>query len=276
LDAIKLTGVSYVYADGIKALDNVNLTIKEGERVALVGPNGAGKSTLLHIIDALYLPTSGEVEIMGTVVNKKTAREAIKRMGLLFQDPDDQIFMPRVWDDVAFGPINMGLPEEEVRKRVEEGMALAGVSSLHERVPHHLSFGEKKRVAFAGLLAMRPDILLLDEPTANLDPQGRRDLMTVLDSQGKTMVIATHDLSSAFELADRVVVLKRSKLYDGGFRQLISSPSILTEANLELPAMVRLMLEWRVRTSAGYDIPLTVNEALQVLETEMTKRKTVV
>ena len=171
MDALRLRNVSYRYPDGTRALENVNIVIEAGERVSLVGPNGAGKSTLLHMLDALYIPTEGTLEIAGIVVNKKTAAQATMKAGLLFQDPDDQVFMPRVWDDVAFGPINMGLGEPEVRKRVERSMALAGVTDYADRVPHHLSFGEKKRVAIAGLLAMEPQIYLLDEPTANLDPR---------------------------------------------------------------------------------------------------------
>lgn len=257
--------MTYSYEDGTIALDGVDLSIEAGERVALVGPNGAGKSTLLHVLDALYLPADGELEIMGVPVTKRTAPEATRRAGFLFQDPDDQIFMPRVWDDVAFGPVNMGLGEEEVARRVEEGLALAGVTEHADRVPHHLSFGEKKRVAIAGILAMDPEILLLDEPTANLDPQGRRGLVNVLRSLKKTMVIATHDLSVAFELTDRVVVLKRKVLYDGDFRGLMARADVLTEANLELPSLVRALEEWKRRTGRRFEMPLTVDEAVETL-----------
>ncbi len=265
---MKLTDVSYVYPDGIKALDSVNLVIEEGERVALVGPNGAGKSTLLHLLSALYLPTSGVAEIMGTTLDKKNAERARREVGFLFQDPDDQIFMPRVWDDVAFGPINMRLPETEVRARVSEAMFLAGISDYSERVPHHLSFGEKKRVAIAGLLAMRPHILLLDEPTANLDPQGRRDLVKILDGLKETIVIATHDLSVAFELTDRVIVLRKTVIFDGDFSSLVDRPDILARANLELPSLSRLMADWREKTGKQFRTPLTIADALKLLEKE--------
>jgi cobalt/nickel transport system ATP-binding protein len=267
--AIKLKGVGYTYEDGTKALEGVDLTISEGERVSLVGPNGAGKSTLLHILDSLYLPSEGEMEIAGIRVNKKTARQATMRAGLLFQDPDDQIFMPRVWDDVAFGPINMMLDEEEVRRRVDRSLSLAGVMEYAERVPHHLSFGEKKRVAIAGLLAMDPEIFLLDEPTANLDPIGRRALVNVLQSLDKSMILATHDLTVAMELTRRVVVLKRRVLYDGDFRGLLGRPDILSEANLELPSIPRLFCEWKSRTGKELEIPLTLEEALDTLDLEM-------
>ncbi|MBI0584645.1 MAG: ABC transporter ATP-binding protein [Methanomassiliicoccus sp.] len=271
VDALKLSNVGYAYSDSTRALENVTLTIKEGERVSLVGPNGAGKSTLLHMMDALYIPTEGELEVAGIKVDKKTAPQATMKAGLLFQDPDDQIFMPRVWDDVAFGPINMMLDEKEVSRRVERSMALAGVSEYAERVPHHLSFGEKKRVAIAGLLAMDPEIYLLDEPTANLDPASRRALVDVLRSLNKSIVLATHDLTVAFELTKRIIVLKKTILYDGDMRGLMARPDILAEANLELPSIPRLMSEWKIRSGLGFEVPTTMDEALEILDRELPR-----
>jgi cobalt/nickel transport system ATP-binding protein len=171
-----------------------------------------------------------------------------------------------VEEDVAFGPINQGLSEDEVKARVAEGMQLTGLAGFEERVPHHLSLGEKKRVAMAGLLAMSPDILLLDEPTSNLDPQGRRDLINILRGRKETIIIATHDLGTAFELAERVIVLKKRIIFDGSFRDLILREDTLKEARLELPSFSRLMMSWR--TSEGKDFlpPMTVEEALEVLK----------
>jgi len=267
MNAIQLNDVSYTYDDGSVALRDINIAIDRGERVALVGPNGAGKSTLLHLMSALYIPTSGRVVIEGEEVTRRTAEKARLNVGFLFQDPDDQVFMPRVYDDVAFGPINLRLGPEEVRLRVEQAIAMAGIRGYEERAPHHLSFGEKKRVAIAGILAMRSPILLLDEPTANLDPQGRRDLVNILESQeGKTMVLATHDLSVAFELTDRVIVLKRTVLYDGSIRGLVERPDILAEARLELPSVPRLMERWMQRTGRAGPLPLTIDEALAALD----------
>lgn len=267
MDAIHLNKVSYTYDNGSVALRDVSIAIARGERVALVGPNGAGKSTLLHLMSALYLPTEGALAIGGEEVTRRTAERARLNVGFLFQDPDDQVFMPRVWDDVAFGPINLRLSAEEVRARVEEAIAMAGIQGYEDRAPHHLSFGEKKRVAIAGILAMRSPVLLLDEPTANLDPQGRRDLVNILDAlRNKTMVLATHDLSVAFELTDRVIVLKRSVLYDGGFRGLLERPDVLAEARLELPSVPRLMERWMQRTGRTGPLPLTIDEALAALE----------
>lgn len=267
MKAVELSRVDFTYDDGMQALQDVSIDIAPGERVALVGPNGAGKSTLLHIMSSLYPPTSGTVRIDGEDITKKTMEKARFKVGFLFQDPDDQIFMPRVWDDVAFGPMNMKLDPQEVKRRVRESMELAAITGYEDRAPHHLSFGEKKRVAIAGILAMRSPILLMDEPTANLDPQGRRDLVNVLmPLRDKAMVIATHDISVALELTDRVIVLKRTVLYDGSFRGLVERPDILSEARLELPSVPRLMERWMERTGHSGPLPLTIDEALTMLE----------
>jgi cobalt/nickel transport system ATP-binding protein len=265
---MNLENVMYRYPEADVAIENIDLKIEEGERVALVGPNGAGKSTLLHIMAGLFIPTSGKAWINGIELTRKTAASARRGVGLLFQDPDDQIFMPTVYEDVTFGPINLGLEEGEVHRRAQKAMELAGVGGYGDRVPHRLSTGEKKRVAIAGLLAMSPPTLLMDEPTANLDPQGRRDLVKVLDSLDQTIVLATHDLTVAFELTDRVIVLKRSKIFDGVFRSLIEDKNVLSEASLELPSFSRLMSKWGDRTGARFEPPLTVDEALEILVRE--------
>jgi cobalt/nickel transport system ATP-binding protein len=265
MDVMKLEHVWYRYPESPFALEDISLAIAKGERVSLVGPNGAGKSTLLHLMAGLYFPNKGKVEVDGTQLTKKEARLVRQKVGFLFQDPDDQIFMPTVWEDVAFGPINMGLEEKEVRERVDKAMVLAGIANFKDRVPHRLSIGEKKRVAIAGLLAMSPPMLLLDEPTANLDPQGRRDLVNILESLDQGFVLATHDLSVAFELTDRVIVLKKKVIFDGDFRALVDDRVVLKEANLELPSFSRLMTKWRDATRRSFAPPLTVEEALEVL-----------
>lgn len=263
--ALKLTDVSFVYPDGIRTLEKVSLAIGEGERVALVGPNGAGKSTLLRLMAALTVPTEGTIEIMRERLTKKDAERLRRHIGFLFQDPDDQIFMPTVWDDVAFGPINMQLNAGAVKSRVAEAIHLAGIDGYEQRVPHHLSFGEKKRVAIAGVLAMQASILLLDEPTANLDPKGRRNLMRILDSVSETVVLATHDLSVAFELTDRVIVMRKKKLFDGGPGDLVERVDVLTEASLELPSLLRMMSEYREKSGRKFALPLTIDEALRIV-----------
>ncbi len=265
MDALRLEGVSYRYADGRTALEDLNISIEAGERVALVGPNGAGKSTLLHILAGLFIPTTGKMTVMGVELNRKNAQEVRRHVGLMFQDPDDQIFMPSVWEDVAFGPMNFGLSEDEVRSRVAEAMRMTGIEGFEERVPHRLSLGEKKRVAMAGLLTMSPDVLLLDEPTANLDPWGRRDFVDLLEKRKETIVIATHDLSVAFHLAKRVLVLKRKMLYDGDVVGLIQNQEVLREARLELPSFSRLLQRWAEETGKEFRPPATVEEALEIL-----------
>lgn len=263
---ISLRGVSFEYPGHIRALENVDLELREGERVALIGPNGAGKSTLLHLMAALDFPKEGEVSIAGRKVERRGAAEARRKVGFLFQDPDDQVFMPSVYEDVAFGPLNMNLPEEEVRSRVDRALEAVGASHLAKRVPQNLSLGEKKRVAMAGLLSMSPPVLLLDEPTANLDPQGRRDLVNVLSGLSQSMVIATHDLTVAFELAERAVVLKKKVLFDGSFRELMKRPDVLKEANLELPSFSRLMMMYKQHLGAEFEPPMTVEEAFEILK----------
>ncbi|MFA5313780.1 MAG: ABC transporter ATP-binding protein [Methanomassiliicoccales archaeon] len=232
---MRLEGVWFRYPESPYALEDVDITLKEGEHVALVGPNGAGKSTLLHLMSGLSPPTKGKVTIGGTELTKKDAVNVRRKVGLLFQDPDDQIFMPTVWEDVAFGPINMGLPESDVR------------------------------VAIAGVLAMSPPTLLLDEPTANLDPQGRRDLVNILRSIPQGFVLATHDLSVAFELTQRVIVLKKKVIYDGDFRGLVEDEAVLKEASLELPSFSRLMIKWREATGKDFRPPMSVQESLELL-----------
>jgi cobalt/nickel transport system ATP-binding protein len=265
MDVMKLQDVSYRYPESPFALEDISLSIAKGERVSLVGPNGAGKSTLLHLMAGLYYPTKGMLEVEGTLLTKKEARSVRQKVGFLFQDPDDQIFMPTVREDVAFGPINLSIPKQEVERRVEEAMKLTAIEDYRDRAPHHLSLGEKKRVAMAGLLAMSPNILLLDEPTSNLDPQSRRELVNILEGRKETMVIATHDMSAAFHLAHRVVVLKNTVLYDGDIPGLLRDPEILQEARLELPSFSRLMQSWASETGKSFEPPLTVNAALGVL-----------
>ncbi|OPY32538.1 MAG: putative ABC transporter ATP-binding protein [Methanomassiliicoccales archaeon PtaU1.Bin124] len=265
MDALNLQKVCYRYSEGPFVLEDIDIALRQGEKVSLVGPNGAGKSTLLHLMAGLSLPSKGNVDVDGIQLAKRSAPEVRRRVGFLFQDPDDQIFMPTVREDVAFGPNNMGLDEAEVNRRVDSALAQAGVVDLADRVPHRLSIGEKKRVAIAGLLAMSPPTLLLDEPTANLDPQGRRDLVNILKSLPQGFILATHDLSVAFELTERVIVLKRKVIFDGSFRDLVKDEKVLKEANLELPSFSRLMMMYSKGTGTNFPPPLTVEEAYEQL-----------
>ena len=269
---IEADRLCYVYDDGTAALRDISLSIGKGERVAIVGPNGAGKSTLLHMLAGLKPAISGTLKLFGEPFSRKNERALRLRMGLLFQDPDDQIFMPRVWDDVAFGPINRGLDEKAVRKRVRRALEAAGLPGYDDRVPHHLSYGEKKRVAFAGVLAMEPEILLLDEPTANLDPRNRRDLLKMVDTlnkRGTTVVTATHDMEAIGELADRVYVLDRIVIQQGTVREIFTDPKLLESHNLEIPEITKL---FHLLKSFGYDpgnLPLSVDQAIAQLTRTM-------
>ncbi len=206
---IEIRDFHLTYPDGRKALRGVSMTLMEGEKVALVGPNGAGKSTLMLAIVGL-LKGKGTLRVFGEDLHDGNMRHLRSRLGLVFQDPDDQLFSPTVFDDVAYGPLYAGLPEPEVRQRVVSALSQVGLDGFEGRLSHHLSTGEKKRVAIATVLAMRPDVLLLDEPSAGLDPRARRRLTEVLQALPQTMLVATHDLGLVAELLPRTVVI------DGG------------------------------------------------------------
>lgn len=203
--------IRFAYPDGREALRGVSFAIDRGEKVGLLGLNGAGKSTLLLCLAGVLEP-SGRILLDGAVVDKVRRKEARKRIGLVFQDPNDQLFMTTVFEDVAFGPQNLGLSQEAVSGRVEKSLAAVGASGFQERLTHHLSFGEKKRVALATVLAIEPDLLLLDEPTSNLDPKRRREFMGIISQANQGMLIATHDLDMVSETCSRVLILQQGEL----------------------------------------------------------------
>lgn len=239
MPALRVHGLRYRYPDGTPALDGVDLEIAPGEAVALIGPNGAGKSTLLlHLVGILH--GEGVVEAFGLKPSGRELKVLCQRVGLLFEDPDDQLFMPRVRDDVGFGPRNMGLPPEEVARRVEQALASTGMSGAEERAPHHLSSGQKKRVALATLLAMEPELLLLDEPTSTLDPRGRRELIRILEALPVARLIATHDLELVLELCPRAVLLDGGRIVaDGPSTELLSNAELVEAHGLEIPGSLR-------------------------------------
>lgn len=208
---VQLRGLSYAYPDGHQALYDITVDIAEGEKVALVGPNGAGKSTLLLQLNGI-LAGKGEVRIDGHSLSERTIRVIRGKVGLVFQDPDDQLFSPTVFDDVSFGPLNMGLPEAEVLERTDWALEQVQMGDYARRMPHHLSLGEKKKIAIATVLSMKPAILALDEPSAGLDPQARQNLLGLLKSLPQTMIIASHDLDFVRQVCTRVITLQGGRI----------------------------------------------------------------
>ncbi len=234
--AVHAVGVSYSYPDGRPALRGVELHIEHGERVAILGPNGAGKTTLMLHLNGL-MRGEGSLEVAGLQVEDRTLAALRRRVGLVFQDPDDQLFMPTVVEDVSFGPLNQGLPPAEVERRVGEALAAVRMNGAAERAPHQLSMGERRRVAIATVLAMRPSLLVLDEPSANLDPRARRELLDILEEIDRTMLLTTHDLPMAAELCERAVILADGRIVaDAECHELLADSELLARHDLELPA----------------------------------------
>jgi cobalt/nickel transport system ATP-binding protein len=241
--AIEVRDLTFRYPDGTEALRGVSLTVPQGECVALVGPNGAGKSTLLQHLNGL-LPEmwngKPSVFVMGEPVSEKNLPSVRRRVGLLFQDPNDQLFCPTVYEDVAFGPQQLGLADGDLHARVTAALAQVGLHGLEHRPPHHLSGGEKRRVCLAGVLACQPDVLVLDEPTSNLDPRSRRELKALLRQIPITKIIATHDLELVAELCSRTIILDKGRLAaDGPTLQLLDDEALMLAHDLERPHILQ-------------------------------------
>ena len=233
--AVKIDHLGFAYGDGHVALRDVSLAVQSGEKVALVGPNGAGKSTLMLHMNGILQPGSGSVTVCGLLVDDKALGKVRARVGLVFQDPDDQLFSPTVFDDVAFGPIYQGFSEKEVRARVDRALAAVQMCDYISRVSHHLSVGEKKRIAIATVLSMDPEILVLDEPTAGLDPRARRGLITLLRTLPQTMLISSHDLRMVAELLPRTVVMDHGAVVaDRPTGEVLADTALLEAHGLEL------------------------------------------
>jgi cobalt transport protein ATP-binding subunit len=232
--AIILDRLSFAYPDRRVALHEVDLRVDAGEKVALVGPNGAGKSTLLLHLNGVLGALDGRISIAGTAVKRETLPQVRAIVGLVFQDPDDKLFSPTVFDDVAFGPLHMNLPEAEVRERVAWALAQVGMADFGDRMPHHMSLGQRKRVAVATVLSMRPAVLALDEPSAGLDPRARRGLIELLHALPQTMVVSTHDMRLVAEVFPRVVVLAEGRIvHDGPSVDALQNPALLERYGLE-------------------------------------------
>ncbi|GAA1766041.1 ABC transporter ATP-binding protein [Nostocoides vanveenii] len=233
---LDLRGVAYAYPDGHQALFGVDLHVHPGERVALLGPNGAGKTTLVLHLNGILAAGAGSVSVSGLPVRKENLLEIRRRVGVVFQDPDDQLFMPSVRDDVAFGPANLGLAPDVIEARVESALRAVGMLDFAARPPHHLSFGQRRRVAVATVLAMEPEILVLDEPSSNLDPASRRELAEILDSLDVTILMVTHDLPYALRLCERAVILADGRIVaDGATASILTDAELMGRHRLELP-----------------------------------------
>jgi energy-coupling factor transporter ATP-binding protein EcfA2 len=233
--SIEIEGLSFSYPDGHQALSEVSLVIQPGEKVALVGPNGAGKSTLILHLNGI-LSGDGSVRVCGMEVEGENLGRVRAMVGMVFQSPEDQLFSPKVFDDVAFGPLYQGLPIEKVQARVEESLASVGMSGYVDRVSHHLSMGEKKRIAIATVLSMKPEVLVLDEPTSGLDPRARRSLINLLEELPLTMLTSTHDMLLVMDLFPRMVILDRGRVVaDGPTNKLMEDAQLLEVHGLERP-----------------------------------------
>ena len=267
---LEVKNIKYSYNSDYQALNGVSLKVNKGEMVALLGKNGAGKSTLFLHLNGIYQPDEGQVFIDGEELkyDKKSLLKFRQKVGIVFQNPDDQIFAPTVEEDVAFGPLNLGLPMEEVQDRVEEALARVGMRGKEKKAPHHLSGGQKKRVAIAGILAMKPEIMVLDEPTAGLDPQGVVDLSKLLrelNDEGITIIISTHEVDLVPNYAKKVFVLVDGLLIaEGTPKEIFAKPEILQQANLKVPIVTDLFQQLE---GEGFDMqgdyPLTIDEAKQ-------------
>ena len=234
--ALSVADLRYTYPDGHEALSGVDLVIDAGQRVALLGPNGAGKTTLALHLNGIRRATSGSITVGGLTLGDDTIHEIRRRVGLVFQDPNDQLFMPKIAEDVAFGPANLGMRGDALDARVDEALAAVGGSDLRDRVPHHLSGGERRRAAIATVLAMTPDILVLDEPTSGLDPAGRRELIDLLRSLPMTQLVVTHDLPLALELCERSTIMDNGTIVaDGPTFKILTDTALLHDHRLELP-----------------------------------------
>jgi len=266
---LETKNLTFTYPDGTQALKNVNIQIKKGEKIAIMGPNGAGKSTLFSHFNGLTEPTSGHVEVAGEkiIFEKDKLLEVRQKVGIVFQDPNDQLFAPTVKEDVAFGPMNLGLEHDEVERRIEESLKMVGMEGFEEKTPHHLSGGQQKRVAIAGIIAMRPEIMILDEPTAGLDPEGVDKVLNILNDlnkEGISIIISSHDIEMVSQFAEKIFILYNGEIIDSGDKQKIfSNTELLKKAHLKAPVTTEILYKLKEN---GLDVDcekITVDETVK-------------
>jgi cobalt/nickel transport system ATP-binding protein len=273
MNVVETVDVTYQYPDGTKALNEINFKAPEGKIIALLGPNGAGKSTLFLHVNGILKPTTGCVKIEGNPVNyeRKGLKKLRQRIGIVFQNPDDQLFAPTVAEDVAFGPLNLDLPKEEVESRVQDALKRVGMEGFENKPPHHLSGGQKKRVAIAGILAMHPKIMILDEPTSGLDPRGASQIMKLLyklNREGITIIISTHDVDLVPLYAYQVYIISEGNIIkEGSPQNVFADVETIRKANLRLPRIAHLMEILQKKDDLPFDkpYPLTIGEARRKL-----------
>lgn len=270
--AVDMKNIRYQYPDGHTALEGINFQVGLHERAVILGANGAGKSTLLSVMCGIIEANKGTISILSKELTSKNVNEFRATIGLVFQEPDNQLFMPTLWEDVAFGPLNMGLSEDEVTARVDEALQVVGLSQLKEKPPHHLSVGEKKRAAIATVLAMRPRILVFDEPTAHMDPKSRNEFakfLSKLHSEGDlTIITATHDVNIVPYIAERAYVLSEGRFIGAGsVYEIFSNTTMLNQANLEPPIIAQLFQEAPTFSGKINDaaLPMTLTDAISIL-----------
>ena len=268
VNAIEVINLTYTYPDGTKAIEDINFSVEKGENIAILGPNGAGKSTLLHHFNGLMMPTSGKIYVLGKEVTKKNLEEIRQKVGLVFQDPDDQLFARTVSQDVAFGPTNLCLPKSEIDERVKWAIEVTDLKGLENKAPQNLSTGQKKRAAIAGVLAMKPEVIVLDEPMANLDPRTASKILKLLlqlnQEFGLTLIIATHDVDLVPLFANQICILNKGQIVlQGPPEDVFSKADLLRSMDLRLPRITHLfeILSKRNQVFTDKQYPLTIGEA---------------
>lgn len=276
---LQVKNLTYSYNDGHKALNNVSLSIDKGDMVCLLGKNGAGKSTLFLHFNGIFEPDDGEIFVEGDLLkyDKKSLMDVRQKVGIVFQNPDDQLFASTVEEDVAFGPLNIGLSQEETEKRVENSLKIVGMEGFNKKAPHHLSGGQKKRVAIAGILAMDPDVMVLDEPTSGLDPMGASKILRLLkdlNQKGMTILISTHDVDFVPIYSNKVFIMDKGNIIkEGTPKEVFQDVELIRQSDLRLPKITHLfeVLDKEDTIEFGEDYPLTISEGRKAIKNKLNK-----